>query len=207
MSNYLMDILGLTGAGIAISLKTSLHHVTISFYITQQNTKEMQNKLDNFVRDLKDMLSKREYYMLLTRFVDWIRLILNIFSIAYDSLGFTDNIKISIGINCSLMTQLICCFGNIIYMFLIYPVLKLKYQVAGKLYLKHGVILIIALWIMWLLRFIFICKWFGVIWIFILEISQYFGIILDVLELFISRFMRWQFRIEINRNVEFRIWY
>ena len=33
--------------------------------------------------------------MLLTRLVDCIWLILNIFSIAYDTLGFTDSIKIS----------------------------------------------------------------------------------------------------------------
>ena len=51
----------------------------------------------------------------------------------YDSLKFIDYIKIFIDINCALMTELICSLGKIIYMFLIYPMSKLKYQVAGKL--------------------------------------------------------------------------
>ena len=34
------------------------------------NTKELENKLDSFVWDLKDMLSKRKYYMHFTGLVD-----------------------------------------------------------------------------------------------------------------------------------------
>ena len=97
------------------------------------NTKELQNKLDNFVWGLKKTCCPKRILHASYKVGGLNMVNLEYFSLAYESLGFADYIKIFIAINFSLMIQLICCFSNITYMFLIYPVLKLKYWVAGKL--------------------------------------------------------------------------
>ena len=120
---------------------TQYRHITIvkSFLISwliyeltlpptvEVTTKELQNKSDNFISGFKKHVVKKR--LLNTSYkVGGLNMVdLEHFLIAYNSLGFTDCIKIFIGINCSIMTQLIYYLGNIICMFLIYPMLKFKY--------------------------------------------------------------------------------